>query len=367
MFAENYKISVRQLQCMLLLYLFSTAVLFLPSEIAVVAGNSCWIITLSWGIIISFTAVFLVYLGKRHPTYTAVEWYKSSFGGIIGTLFSLALAGKLIFDGAMELRLFCDIISSSMLPLTPVWLLMAVVLGLCVVAAWKEVECSARAAEILFLVVFIPLVVVLIFVAISTGYERVLPIEMPTKKGFADSLPFFATLFQGLVVLLFIFPYLEKRSHCGRRIWSTCMLACGVTTVLVFLSLAVYGTEALSTKLLPTLQMMERVSFSGIFLGRQDLFLLWLWMVTVFIYVSSLLFFGIDLCTRVFKTKAQKRNRWLFLLVPILFVVALIPPDMASAYWLRVRVSPWLNGTFLLCLPFFALCIDLIKRRGKHE
>jgi len=367
MFAENQKISVRQLQCMLLLYFFSTAVLFLPSEVAVSAGNSCWIVTIIWGVVASVTAVFLVYLGKRHPTYTAVEWYKNSFGKAIGTVFALGLGGKLIFDGALELRIFCDIISSSMLPRTPLWLLVAVVLILCGLAASHGAECGARAAEILFFLVFVPLVVVLIFVAISADYNRILPIQMPNLQSVWGSAPFFGPLFQGLVTLLFIFPYLEKRSHSGRRIWLTYMVATATVTVLVFLSLAVYGTDVLSAKLLPTLQMMERVSFSGIFLGRQDLFLLWIWMVTVFLYVSILLFFGIDLCKRVFRSKAKNCNRWLVFWIPVIFIVALLPQDMSEAYWLRLRVSPWLNGIFLILLPIMMVCIDAIKRRGKHE
>lgn len=367
MFAENHKISVRQLESMLLLYFFSTAVLFLPSELAVEAGNSCWIVTMIWGVVASLVAVFLVYMGKRHPSYTAVEWFEHSFGRVLGTVFVLGLGGKLVFDSALELRLFCDVISSSMLPQTPLWLLIALMLIVCGLAAAKGSECSARAAEILFFVVFIPLVVILIFVAISADYNRVLPIQIPSFKSIWASAPFFGPVFQGLVALLFIFPYLEKRAHSGRRIWFTCLVATITVTVLVFLSLAVYGAEVLSGKLLPTLQMLERVSFSGIFLGRQDLFLLWFWMVTTFLYVSILLFFGTDLCIRMFRGRARKRNRWLFFWIPIVFIVALLPSDMATAYWLRIRVSPWLNGVFLLLLPFLALCIDAMKGRGKYE
>lgn len=367
MFAENHKISVRQLESMLLLYLFGTAVLFFPAEVAVTAGNSCWIVTIIWGIVASFVAVFLVYLGIRHPSYTAVEWYENSFGRVLGTVFAVGLGGKLAFDGALELRLFCDIISTSMLPKTPLWLLIAVILLICCMAASQGAECSARASEVLFFVVFVPLVFVLIFVAISTGYTRVLPIQFPSVDSIWKSAPFFGPMYQGLIVLLFVFPYLEKRAHCRRRIWLTCILSLAALTVLVFLCLAVYGTEVLASKLMPTLQMMERVSFSGIFLGRQDLFLLWFWMVTVFLYVTMLLFFGTDLCTRVFRGRAKRRNRWLLFWIPVIFIVALLPQDMASAYWLRLRVSPWLNGVFLILLPFIALCIDAIKRRGKDE
>lgn len=367
MFAENEKISVRQLQTMLLLYYFGTAVLFLPSEAAISAGNSCWIVTILWGVASAVVAVFLAYLGERHPTYTAVEWYKNSFGRVLGTVLSFGLAAKIAFDGALELRVFCDIISSSMLPRTPLWLIILLTLFLCVMTALHGTECSARAAEILFLAVFVPLIFVLIFVAISTGYHRVLPVQIPNFEELRKGVPFFGQMFQGLIIFLFVFPNLQKRRHFCRRICLTSLLATGVLGSIVFLSLAVYGAGVLSEKMLPTLQMMERVSFSGIFLGRQDLFLLWLWMVTVFLYVAILLFFGMELCTRVFKTKRQQRNRWLFLWVPLLFIVALSPKDMAAAYWVRLKVSPWLNGIFFILLPLITFFIDAVKGRGKHE
>lgn len=367
MFAENYKISVRQLEVLLLLYYFGTTVLFLPSDAAVVAGNACWIVTSIWGVLSSFLAVFLVYCGERHPSYTAVEWYKHSFGRVIGKALAFGLGGKLIFDGAMELRLFCDVVSSSMLPRTPQWLLIALTLFLCCLAASYGMECTARVGEILFFLVFIPLIFVLIFVAISSGYNRVLPIQFPDLKGMKDSMPSFAPLLQGFMVFFFIFPSLEKRRHMKRRIWLTCIFATAVISVLVFLSLAVYGTEVLAEKLMPTLQMMERVSFSGIFLGRQDLFLIWLWMVTTFLYVSGMIFFGIELFNRLFRTKKITRNRWLILLAPLLFIVALLPKDMAGAYWLRAGVAPWLSGIFFILLPILMLFIDVIKGRGRHE
>ena len=42
MFAENRKISIRQLQMLLLLDCFGTAVLFLPAELAEISGRGCF-------------------------------------------------------------------------------------------------------------------------------------------------------------------------------------------------------------------------------------------------------------------------------------------------------------------------------------
>lgn len=43
MFAENRKISIRQLQMLLLLDCFGTAVLFLPAELAEISGRGCFL------------------------------------------------------------------------------------------------------------------------------------------------------------------------------------------------------------------------------------------------------------------------------------------------------------------------------------
>ena len=64
MFAENGKISLRQLQVLLLLDSFGTAVLFLPSELAQVSGRSCWIVALVGGLIFVLASFLLVKAGE---------------------------------------------------------------------------------------------------------------------------------------------------------------------------------------------------------------------------------------------------------------------------------------------------------------
>ena len=50
MFAENRKISIRQLQVLLLLDCFGTAVLFLPAELAEISGRGCFFAALLGGL-----------------------------------------------------------------------------------------------------------------------------------------------------------------------------------------------------------------------------------------------------------------------------------------------------------------------------
>ena len=106
MFAENRKISIRQLQMLLLLDCFGTAVLFLPAELAEISGRGCFFAALLGGLGVSAASLLLTAVGRRMPNGTVVDWCRSVCGNAIGTILLLGLAGKLLLDGMLELRIF---------------------------------------------------------------------------------------------------------------------------------------------------------------------------------------------------------------------------------------------------------------------
>lgn len=167
MFAENRKISLRQLQAMLLLDFFGTAVLFLPGEMAKAGGRGCWLLAGVCGLVFAVLSLLLTFLGKKMPEGTAVEWCRTLLGPLFGNLVLLGLGAKLFCDGALELRIFSEIIRRTMLPATPVWVLTLVVLLIAGALAAQGMECRGRTAEILFFLVSVPLLVVLLAVAFS--------------------------------------------------------------------------------------------------------------------------------------------------------------------------------------------------------
>ena len=153
MFAENRKISIRQLQMLLLLDCFGTAVLFLPAELAEISGRGCFFAALLGGLGVSAASLLLTAVGRRMPNGTVVDWCRSVCGNGIGTILLLGLAGKLLLDGMLELRIFSEIICRFMLPATPVWVLSLVLLLVAGALAAQGTECRGRTAEILFFLV----------------------------------------------------------------------------------------------------------------------------------------------------------------------------------------------------------------------
>ena len=332
MFAENRKISIRQLQMLLLLDCFGTAVLFLPAELAEISGRGCFFAALLGGLGVSAASLLLTAVGRRMPNGTVVDWCRSVCGNGIGTILLLGLAGKILLDGMLELRIFSEIICRFMLPATPVWVLSLVLL------------------------------LVLLAVAASTQYARVLPLALPSPSGIGAGLAEMSIVFRGLVFLYFIYPDLKK--PVGFAVWKICLLITAVVTVIVLLCLANYGEGMLAAKLLPTLQMLERVSFTGVFLTRQDLLLLWFWMASAVLFLSGVVFFGSLLGTQLCRQAEKKRKLWLWVVLAALFALSFLPESLMAAQRLRLAVSPWLNLAYLVGLPVLLL---LLGRKGEKK
>lgn len=355
MFAENRKISLRQLQALLLLDCFGTTVLFLPAELARLSGKACWVVALLSGVVFAVLSLLLTSVGKRLPQGTVVDWCRGCFGNFFGAIVLIGLAMKLLLDGMLELRMFSEIVCRSMLPTTPVWAISLVVLAVAGSLAAQGTECLGRMAEILFFLVAIPLAVILLAVAISSKYHRILPLELPSVSEIGSGIAAMSIVFQGLTFLYFIYPDLKRPARSRSAVLKSSALTGLVVTAMVFLCLAVYGEGILSEKLLPSLQMMERVSFTGVFLTRQDVLLLWFWMASVSVFLSGTLFFGSLLGVQMFRQQETKRKTWLWVWLAAVFAASFLPENLSTAYHLRMRLAPFFNLIYLVIVPFVLL------------
>lgn len=361
MFAENHRISLRQMQGLLLLDCFGTAVLFLPTTAAQIGGN--WLTVLLGSSVFVLSAQLLAHIGRKMPHGTAVEWFRTAFGGIWGTVLLFGLGGKLLFDGSLELRLLSEVISYALLPATPVWVISLCILLTAGALAVGGLECRGRCAELLFFVTAVPLVLLLLAVAFSVRYDRLLPLGLPTPFACGEGILQMSLVFQGLPFLYFVFPALKKTEKAPQAVCVSSLLTTAVVAVILLLCLAAYGTELLSAKWLSPLQMLERVSLSGIFLTRQDVLLLWFWTASGVVFLSGTVFYTTLLGTRLRRASFQKK--WLLLCMLFLFAASLLPKSFSQAYHLRLRIAPWLHLFYLILVPL--LLLFFCGKGGKRD
>ena len=365
MFSENDKISIRQLQALLILDLFGTAVVTLPRQTAISAGNDGWIaVLLGSGIMVLFT-LFFTTLGQRYPDKTVVELSQRLLCRPIGLLLSLGLAIKLMIGAGLELRIFCEMIGKYMLFRTPIAITAAAMLFVCAYVAAEGYECRARTGEILFVFVFVPFLVLLLLALFTADYSNLQPVMSHSATELAQGAWKTILSFQGVELLFLVFPYLQKPKKAKKSTLTAGIVIGVFLTVITLLTIAVFGEYSVVSKLFPVLNMMDSVQLPGSFLDRQDIFLLWFWVASIFASVSAGLFFVTVILERMQSDKSKKipARRWLIGIVVIVFLIALFPQDVAQTYDMMEKLKQYGGIFYILILPVVLLLLDTIKRR----
>lgn len=363
MFAKNFKISKLQLNLMLLFYLFNTTLLFLPSALAKINSTYLIFVTVFWGFISVLISALLVFFASKSKDFIAVDWYISTFGNFVGKIISCILIVSLLFFASLEIRVFSEIVMGYMLPKTPIWVIVSVVTFISFYCKIGGIEANARLAEILTFFVFVPLIIVIIGVALSVDFYRIMPINTPSLKELWQGGNDFATVFQGFFLLLFIFPFVKNNDKNNMFTIFTVLCYGIFVSIMVMLCTAIYGGELLKEKLFPTLQMLERISFQAFFLTRQDSLVIWFWFASTILFSSGMMLFS-----DISRKRLNEYNKNQSIIIPVIvFIFAILPRDLSAVYEMKREIVPWINALFLLILPIIILIIYYGKRGDKND
>ena len=363
MFSNNKKISIRQLQVLLIFELLGTSVIVLPKEVAKAAGSG-GVIGVFLGCLLMILAIMgYGILSKHYPRQTVVETAKLLLTKPVGIVVSCIFLIKIMVVGGLELRLFCEVIGEEILFQTPLWMVGGGLFLITLLLVSKGYECRGRLGEVLFLVAMIPLVVTLLFAVFGAEGKNVANVfaSRPVGYGKAMGITFFS--FYGLEFILLVFPFLRNPENAVKGIATAGLFVTVVLTGMVFLTIGVLGVSQVQGKLFPVLSMINTVEFPGVFWERQDIVILWFWMVSALISLSGTLFFCTLIGQRIF---SGERKKWLLVVSLCVMVVGILPRGLSTTMvWLR-----WVKGyggaVTLVFVPGLLLLLDYIKRSGKE-
>ncbi len=355
MFSENDKLSSVQTTALFLLQCISMSVLFLPARTAAQAGNGAWV---SVGIGAALAAIWAFFLWKASSCRMPFGMLLCrAFGKPLGVGIGMLFCAKLLWEAAAEARLFCEAVRQILLPRTPVTATLLLLLFLCATLAAKGIETIGRTAEILVVLVFLPLILVLVAAIWTAG--SIPRGDFTAKEALSGVLPAVGS-FRGLQFFLFLAPFAAKAERSRKKSVAAVLLLGGLFTVIVWLALGVYGSEEITRRIFPTLELLDRVSVSGVFMTGAEGFLLWFWLVGCVVLISSCLLFAGSFLG---KMRLQKLPIC-YPLALIVFLAAYAVLPFTQMYLLWQKTLPWLDLVFVLILP---LALWLRRKFAKRE
>lgn len=305
MFSNNQKISIRQIQRLLILDLFGLGSLLLPGLLARCAGTDgvfCIFAALALGLV--YVWVLGRVLAQMKEGY--YSYMKNRVGVILSDILMVFYLFLFLLTASYVLYQLTTLIRAWLLPEGGyAWISFLLIL-LVAYATVRGLEGRARIYEILFWFLFVPLVLMLVLAARDVNVDYWTPVFFTSMGNFWQGTLLVSAFFLPVFFILFLKPYCgrpERLAGCAAR---SMIAAAGILIVLYLILLGNFGTKALAVLKRPVITLMSMVKLPGGFFARMDAFMTAIWFFSLFALMNTGVFYAGHILKELFRAKKTR-------------------------------------------------------------
>ena len=347
----NDKISIRQLQVLMIINIFGTGVGILPRVTAEIANQDGWLLV----VIATLFAMGCVYLitglCQHYPDKSFFEYSSLLISKPLAFLLTMGLVIRLVLHLGLTIRLSLEVITQAMLPTTPLWIPTLLILLVSGYGASKGYETRARLAEILIFIVLIPIGLVFTIAAFNVDYSNILPVLTTPKSTLLYGGISTLQAFIGIELLLLCYPYVTKHTRIRGAALTSVLVLGAIMTLTTIITLSRFGIYSIKSQIWPVIAMMDSTNLPGSFIQRQGVLVMSFFIISVFAIVNACLFFSSLLMKSAIKK--GKHPHYVALCMILGFVVSVLPSNLIEVY-------NYMESTFLTFGLFYMFVVPLL-------
>lgn len=379
MFSDNNRISTRQVFRLFVFDFIGMSTLVLPGVLAQLNGCD-GLFAIALGGILS--SVYLWYLAKvmREMDGELTSYMKKSFPVWVYVVLAALLLIHCIIEAGYGAYVFADVMKKSLVGEESYTLILVLILLVTAYAIRSGIESRARVYEVLFWILFVPLLIMFVIAANDVDFSYMGPFFTHSVSSVADGGFEVFCYLTPLFLVLFLPAYVKKKSRKKMiaSVYAALWFAVIVLLIMYMILLGNFGDRALGTMQYPAVILMSNIHLRGGFVKRLDAFMIAIWFFTLFALVGVFLFYAEKILYQLLpggknekteKTSEQKKGRmdwkkWGTLggVLVLTFLVAewFCYGDLTEWYIAYMR---WLGVPFLVLFPLVILVVGKTKRK----
>lgn len=372
---KTQKISRYQMLCFGFLAVLSPLIRLLPRQLTLVAGDAAWI-SVILGVIPAYLPMFLAVkvLRRANPDEGYGELFNRALGKTIGSILTLLFALWIIFYIAFSLRSAADrYVVTAYRQDSPVFFVIAMLL-LSAVPLFGNLRSLARAAQFFFPLMMLVMVMIFVFATHDVEFSYNAPLIGADYSAALSAAPFVTNILALTVFFGFMEGSVADNAGLNRLavVWVSLMIA--TIMLLCLFSVGMFGAELVSNLDYTFFIIVRSISIFGLF-ERQESLVLAFWVVSDFIFLSSLLFIVFTALKRAFgffgpdkaadKLFDMKNGRFLLWaeLAAVLAISLFLPDDAAVFALLSQKIVPIVTFILTIIVVPIVFSIGLLRKK----
>lgn len=379
MFSDNNRISTRQVFRLFVFDFIGMSTLVLPGVLAQLNGCDGLFAIVAGG---GLSSVYLWYLARvmREMDGELTSYMKKSLSVWLAVVLGVLLLMHCIIEAGYGAYVFADVMKKSLVGEESYTLILVLILLVTAYAIRSGIESRARVYEVLFWILFVPLLIMFVIAANDVDFSYMGPFFTHSVSSVADGGFEVFCYLTPLFLVLFFPAYVKQKSRKKMiaSVYAALWFAVIVLLIMYMILLGNFGDRALGTMQYPAVILMSNIHLRGGFVKRLDAFMIAIWFFTLFALVGVFLFYAEKILYQLLpggknekteKTSEQKKGRmdwkkWGTLggVLVLTFLVAewFCYGDLTEWYIAYMR---WLGVPFLVLFPLVILVVGKTKRK----
>ncbi|WP_339816429.1 GerAB/ArcD/ProY family transporter [Paenibacillus sp. FSL R7-0216] len=320
------------------------------------AKQDMWISVILSGCIVMIITFLATQTSKLYPTQNLIQLSQTILGKWLGKAVILIYFVQWLTILPIVMRQFNDVIQTLILPSTPKWAVILIMLALTIYATYSGgIETIARCSEILGPIAVIMILLILIASINNINLHYLLPVYAdsgiaPIIKGSLAP----ASYLGHSVEYLMLASFLQTPRQGTRYAFAAITTAWIVVLISVTMACATLGVQLSSQMWYPFFEMSRKITMFG-FIENLDPLPIVIWVSSVFIKLAIILFitsYGTAQFLNISKWRAM-----IWFIAPVIMLLSLVPRNINEAvtdyllnYWIPVALPVNMLGIPLLLL-----------------
>jgi spore germination protein KB len=354
---------VTQLQLVLLfiIFHFSTTTGFLIQPLALLASYQGWLVLLLAGAGGLIIAYFSVSLAKQRGCEFIVHYGKQLIGRWPHLIMMIIFSFYCIHLASIVLREFTDFLIQMFLPTTPSWVVAGLFVAVISIAVRSGIEAIFRCATGFFLVIFSTATMIPFLVGKDVEYAQAIALitNLNMNTAWRETIPFIPW-FGEMFLVLFIFPWLTQPEKTFRSLIWASIISVGSVDLFYILCLLLFGDRVSANLPYPVLEMIRFIRV-GDFLENLDPIVVAIWMSSIFIKISFLLYISVLIVSQLFGLKDTRPFSFSFGMILLGLSMHIVKNIIELRHFITYVWPSFAN--LVECSPIIYWVVSIIKKR----
>lgn len=336
----------------------------MPSSVAEAAKEDMWLSVIFGGLLVLFSFMVSAKLSQYFPKNTSIEYHRILLGPVLGQVVNSLLLLLMLGGSLLALRGFAMSIKTFVLDITPPQMIFSVLLFLAVYAVQYGLAPILRLQQFIFAPNYCMLIPLLMLGLLSINTKNYQPTLAegftPVLQGAMSS--WFSYSGSEMITGL-IYPFVTRKKFVIKFGVIGILAIIALYTLITLIVQGILGPSEAAYMLNPTVIAYRSVEIPDTFIERLDGYLMIGLIPIYFTSLVNLLYFIAFGTGQLLKMENSRPIT--VLLIPIIYYLALVPPDlnvvMALGKFYNIIGIVWGLGI----LPVL-LCIAWLKEKRQR-